>query len=110
MKFSKQLIACAVAAGLAAPMSAFATNGYFAHGYSAKNKGLAGSGSALPQDAGGAHEQALAERARSPGTIGRQAAVLLPRPAKGRDQAPGRGTAGAPSGREYIIGPEWRQA
>jgi len=51
MKFSKQLIACAVAAGLAVPMSAFATNGYFAHGYSAKSKALAGGGSALPQDA-----------------------------------------------------------
>jgi long-chain fatty acid transport protein len=51
MKFSKQLIACAVAAGLAAPMSAFATNGYFGHGYSAKSKGMAGGGSALPQDA-----------------------------------------------------------
>jgi long-chain fatty acid transport protein len=51
MKFSKQLIACAVAAGLAAPMSAFATNGYFAHGYGTKSKAMAGSGSALPQDA-----------------------------------------------------------
>ena len=51
MKFSKQLIACAVAAGLAAPMSAFATNGYFAHGYGTKSKALAGGGSALPQDA-----------------------------------------------------------
>jgi long-chain fatty acid transport protein len=51
MKFSKQLIACAVVAGLAAPMSAFATNGYFSHGYSAKSKGMAGGGSALPQDA-----------------------------------------------------------
>ncbi len=51
MKFSKQLIACAVAAGLAAPMSAFATNGYFGHGYGTKNKALAGGGSALPQDA-----------------------------------------------------------
>ena len=50
MKFSKQLIACAVAAGLAAPMSAFATNGYFAHGYSAKSKALGGGGSALPQE------------------------------------------------------------
>ncbi|MDX1823855.1 MAG: outer membrane protein transport protein [Thiohalomonadales bacterium] len=51
MKFSKQLIACAVAAGLAAPMSAFATNGYFAHGYSAKSQALGGGASALPQDA-----------------------------------------------------------
>ena len=30
---------------------AMATNGYFAHGYGTKNKGLAGGGSALPQDA-----------------------------------------------------------
>jgi long-chain fatty acid transport protein len=51
MKFSKQLIACAVAVGLAAPMTAFATNGYFAHGYGVKSKALAGGGSALPQDA-----------------------------------------------------------
>jgi len=51
MKLSKQILICTVAAGLAAPMSAFATNGYFSHGYGTKNKGLAGGGSALPQDA-----------------------------------------------------------
>ncbi len=51
MKFSKRLLACAIAASLAAPMSAFATNGYFSHGYGTKNKGLAGGGVALPQDA-----------------------------------------------------------
>lgn len=50
MKISKRFLACAVAASLAAPMSAFATNGYFAHGYSMKSKGMAGTGVALPQD------------------------------------------------------------
>jgi len=50
-KFSKGLVACAVAATLTIPMTAMATNGYFAHGYGTKNKALAGGGSALPQDA-----------------------------------------------------------
>lgn len=51
MKFKKHLIASAVALGLAAPMAAMATNGYFSHGYGTKSKGLAGGGIALPQDA-----------------------------------------------------------
>lgn len=42
-------LALAIAAALAAP-SAFATNGYFSHGYSIKEKGMAGVGAALPQD------------------------------------------------------------
>ena len=52
MRFTKKKLALAVAiaATLAAP-GAFATNGYFAHGYGTKSKGLAGGGSALPQDA-----------------------------------------------------------
>ncbi len=33
------------------PLSAHATNGYWAHGYGAKSKAMAGSGSALPLDA-----------------------------------------------------------
>jgi len=49
--FTKSLLAVAVAAGLAMPMAANATNGYFAHGYGTKNKGLGGGGVALPQDA-----------------------------------------------------------
>ncbi len=48
---NKRLIACAVTAALTIPMTAMATNGYFGHGYGTKNKGLAGGGSALPQDA-----------------------------------------------------------
>ena len=50
-KFNKGLIACAVTAALTIPMTAMATNGYFAHGYGTKSKGLAGSGVALSQDA-----------------------------------------------------------
>ncbi|MFO7603150.1 MAG: outer membrane protein transport protein [Gammaproteobacteria bacterium] len=50
-KFNKSLMAGLVAAGLVASFSANATNGYFSHGYGTKNKGLAGSGVALPQDA-----------------------------------------------------------
>ena len=49
--FNKGLVACAVTAALTIPMTAMATNGYFAHGYGLKSKGLAGGGSALPQDA-----------------------------------------------------------
>jgi len=37
--------------GIFANSSVNATNGYFAHGYGTKNKGLAGGGVALPQDA-----------------------------------------------------------
>jgi long-chain fatty acid transport protein len=47
---TKKLLAVVVTAALFAPMAAMATNGYFAHGYGTKNKGLAGGGSALPQD------------------------------------------------------------
>ncbi|OGI49369.1 MAG: hypothetical protein A2W42_09420 [Candidatus Muproteobacteria bacterium RIFCSPHIGHO2_01_60_12] len=43
------VLALAVAAAVAAP-GAFATNGYFAHGYSIKEKGVAGSGVATAQD------------------------------------------------------------
>ncbi len=41
----------AVAAVLAAPLSVFATTGYFSHGYGLKAKGMGGVGTALPQDA-----------------------------------------------------------
>jgi len=48
-KSARAGLAVAVAAALTAP-AAFATNGYFAHGYSIKEKGLVGAGVALPQD------------------------------------------------------------
>lgn len=51
MKVKKSLVlAAAVAAAVAAP-GAFATNGYFQHGYGIKAQGMAGAGVALPQDA-----------------------------------------------------------
>ncbi len=46
----KSLIALSVSGALVAP-SAFATNGYFAHGYSTAEKGLAGAGVAYSHDA-----------------------------------------------------------
>src|SRR3989344_5652211 len=51
MNIKKSLVlAAAVAAAVAAP-GAFATNGYFAHGYGTRAQGMAGAGVALPQDA-----------------------------------------------------------
>jgi len=47
---NKSLIAIAVSGFLASP-AVNATNGYFAHGYSTKEKGLAGAGTAYSQDA-----------------------------------------------------------
>ncbi len=47
----KNGIKLAVVAACCAPAFAFATNGYFAHGYGMKAKGMAGVGIALPQDA-----------------------------------------------------------
>ena len=44
------VLALAVAAAVAAP-AAFATTGYFSHGYSMKEKGMAGTGVAFAQDA-----------------------------------------------------------
>jgi long-chain fatty acid transport protein len=46
----KSLIALSISGALIAP-SAYATNGYFAHGYSTAEKGLAGAGVAHAQDA-----------------------------------------------------------
>ncbi len=47
----KTVLALAVAAGLAAPTAAFATNGYFKLGYGTKQFGMGGAGVAYPQDA-----------------------------------------------------------
>jgi long-chain fatty acid transport protein len=49
-RLTKNFLTVAVTAALFAPMAAMATNGYFAHGYGTKNKGLAGGGAALAQD------------------------------------------------------------
>jgi len=45
------LTTVAVVTGLCAAGSAYATNGYFTHGIGTKNKSMAGSGIALPEDA-----------------------------------------------------------
>jgi long-chain fatty acid transport protein len=45
------LTTVAVATSLCAAGNAFATNGYFTHGIGTKNKSMAGSGIALPEDA-----------------------------------------------------------
>jgi long-chain fatty acid transport protein len=50
MEMKKSLLAACVAAALAAPTAAFATTGYFQHGYGLKAKGMGGVGIALPQD------------------------------------------------------------
>ena len=50
-KFRQHLVTGLLVTGLTLPMAAMATNGYFAHGYGTKNKGLVGGGAALPQDA-----------------------------------------------------------
>ena len=47
----KMLTIASTALALSVATVTHATNGYFSHGYGAKNKGLAGGGSALPQDA-----------------------------------------------------------
>lgn len=51
LRTKPSLLALMVSAAVLAPSAAFATNGYFAHGYSTKTNGLAGAGVALPQDA-----------------------------------------------------------
>jgi len=48
MQFLRQLILAGLLATLISP--AFATNGYLAHGYGIKSRGMAGAGVALPQE------------------------------------------------------------
>ncbi len=47
----RKLLAAAAATAFAAPLAAFATTGYFQHGYGLKAQGMGGVGIALPQDA-----------------------------------------------------------
>jgi long-chain fatty acid transport protein len=46
----RRSIIVALAAGITVPVSALATNGYFAHGWGTKSKAMAGVATALPQD------------------------------------------------------------
>lgn len=55
----KQLIQALVLAGLLLPATAFATDGYFSHGYGIKAKGMGGAATALAEDTfGGANNPA----------------------------------------------------
>ena len=49
--FKRTTVCAAIVAATALSPLAMATNGYFAHGYGTKNKGLVGGGVAAPQDA-----------------------------------------------------------
>ncbi len=50
-KFINRLAVTFVIVGLCAAGNVFATNGYFTHGIGTKNKGMAGAGMAMPEDA-----------------------------------------------------------
>ena len=50
MAYTKRLLACALAASVAAPSLSFATNGMFLIGYGTKSRGMGGVAIATPQD------------------------------------------------------------
>ena len=94
---NKRLIACAVTAALTVPMTAMATNGYFGHGYGTKNKGLAGGGVALAQDA-----MAAATNPAGMVTVGDRmdlgVALFSPSPRSYTDDDPAVGFVSGPAG------------
>jgi long-chain fatty acid transport protein len=49
-KTSRRILSSAIALAVALPASAWATNGYFSHGWGTKSKAMAGVATALPQD------------------------------------------------------------
>ncbi|NVZ08121.1 TonB-dependent receptor [Allochromatium humboldtianum] len=51
MRFNRSTLATGLILAMAMPFGAQATNGYMSHGFGTKSKGMAGAGSALPQDA-----------------------------------------------------------
>ena len=95
--FNKGLVACAVTAALTIPMTAMATNGYFAHGYGTKSKGLAGSGVAFSQDA-----MAGATNPAGMVTVGNRmdlgVALFSPSPRSYTDDNPAAGFVSGPAG------------
>jgi len=107
MQFLRQLILTGLLATLISP--AFATNGYLAHGYGIKSRGMAGTGVALPQET-----LSAAINPASIAFIGNRvdvsAAVFSPR--RNYEVAGGIGNPGelAPgkveSGRDYFVLPE----
>ncbi|MDX2463632.1 MAG: outer membrane protein transport protein [Porticoccus sp.] len=101
---TKNILAVAVTAALCAPMAAMATNGYFAHGYGTKNKGLAGGGAALPQDS-----MIAATNPAGMVFVGNRldvgAAIFSPNPRSYTSSGPAA-TACGPGGCPFSIGPQ----
>lgn len=107
MRFPKRLARLAPIAATLAALPAFATNGYFPHGYGLKAKGMGGTATALAQDSmGGATNPAAMVWAGSRLDVG--ADVFSPR------RSAERSGAGFPtlngsvdSGREWFLVPEF---
>jgi len=51
MRFHRSTLTASLILAMTMPLGAQATNGYMSHGFGTKSKGMAGAGSALPQDA-----------------------------------------------------------
>ncbi len=51
MRVNRSTLAIGIVSALSLPLTVHATNGYLSDGYGTKSKGMAGAGSALPQDA-----------------------------------------------------------
>jgi long-chain fatty acid transport protein len=96
------VLALAVAAAVAAP-GAFATTGYFSHGYSIKEKGLAGGGSAYAQDS-----LAAATNPAGMVTVGNRMdlGASLFSPIRSYTSTGGPSNACAPTGCTFSIGPQ----
>ena len=99
----KSLIALSLTGVMVAP-AAYATNGYFAHGYGTKNKALAGGGVALPQDA-----MIAATNPAGMVFVGNRldvgAAIFSPNP-RSYTSSGTPSTACGPSGCTFSIGPQ----
>jgi long-chain fatty acid transport protein len=97
---SRKALCLALAAGLAVPLSAFATNGYFLIGYGAKSRSMGGVGTAYGQDglAAGANPATMTDVDVSTMRVDMGGELFIPRRAFRHDSAtlengfPGSGT------------------
>ena len=102
----KNCIKFAVAAACCAPAFAFATNGYFPHGYGMKAKGMAGASTAMADDAfGGATNPAKMVFVGNRIDFG--ADLFSPRRSSERTGSAGGLNASADSDSHYFIIPEF---
>ena len=103
MKLSQVFVGLALA-GLTG--SAFATNGYFSHGYGMKAKGMAGASTAMHEDAfGGANNPAAMAFAGNRIDLGVD--LFSPNREASNTGAFGPGTVTSESGSEYFLVPEF---